>query len=320
MPPTTSTPTTATPHPPRRPAHGSELDDDLSQLDDGSGWFTICGFGSLLSERSARSTLPDLRNFRKARLLNGGGGGGGGCGCGGGDGEGGGGGNRPPPTFTYRRVFAHTADVFFERGIARPETREVASLSIEKVWAEEEEEEEGGGSCGACHPPPPPAVPLVVTAFEVPYTPENVRAFVAREHEFNFVAVHLDDGSVAAACERWTDDAYVARRFGGDRSAFWARWRDVIQRDGYGNGSVWHDPSVLPCRLYFRHCVLAARKLGEEDAFLDSTWLADRKTTARAWLQRMESESEEEGGGGFLESGGGGGGGYDRALLERYGG
>jgi hypothetical protein len=258
----------------RPPAHGSELDDALSQLDDGSGWFTICGFGSLLSERSARTTLPELRNFRKARIIDGGGG------------------------FTYRRVFTHTADIFFDRGIANAATREVASLSIERVALSGNDD------------------PMVVTAFDAPYTPESVAAFVAREHEFRFVAVHLDDGSVAVACERFSDEEYVARRFGGDRAAFFRRW-GVLSRDGYGNGSVWHDESVLPCRLYFRHCVLAARNLGEEENFLRTTVLADRRTTAGEWLDRLERES----GGAFLESGGGGGGGaVDAALLARYGG
>ena len=50
-------------------------------------------------ERSARSTFPDLINFRVARL-NG-----------------------------FRRVFAHVTPIFFERGIAKPETK-VSSSSI----------------------------------------------------------------------------------------------------------------------------------------------------------------------------------------------
>jgi hypothetical protein len=37
--------------------------------------------------------MPDLRNFRKAKVLH------------------------------YRRFFGHVAPVFFERGIARPETK-----------------------------------------------------------------------------------------------------------------------------------------------------------------------------------------------------
>jgi hypothetical protein len=275
------------------PPHGAELDDALTQLDDGSGWFTVCGFGSLLSERSARATLPDLRNFRKTRIKPGG--------------------------FAYRRVFAHTADVFFERGIADPATREVASLSLERVVPTDRGGDDGGGGCDD-------GGGIVVTAFEAPYTPASVAAFVAREHEFKLVAVHLDDGgggggggSVAVACERWSDGEYIRRRFGGDRAAFERRW-GVVWRDGHGNGTVWHDESVLPCRLYFRHCVLAARRLGEEEGFLRTTFLADRKTTAGEWLERLE----EACGGEFLATGRSRNSGDERAmdaaLLARYGG
>jgi hypothetical protein len=83
------------------------------------------------AERSARSTFPDLVNFRPARLRG------------------------------WRRVFAHTADVFYARGIARPETGEVSSLSCEPTG--------GGGE-------------LVVALFEVPFSPEAVKAFIEREH------------------------------------------------------------------------------------------------------------------------------------------
>lgn len=273
-----STPTP--PPPPHDDDANEELGDTLSQLDDGSGWFTICGFGSLLSERSARSTLPGLRNFRKARIADG------------------------RRRRRWRRVFAHTADVFFERGIANPATREVASLSIERA----DDNDEGDDD----------VEPMVVTAFEAPHDPATIAAFVAREHEFRLVSVPLDDGSVAVACARFSDDEYVRKRFNGDRTAFERRW-GVIWRDGYGNKTVWHDESVLPCRLYFRHCVLAARALGEEENFLRTTLLADRRTTAGEWLNRLEEES----GGEFLKSGGFGGGGgkvVDAALLARYGG
>jgi hypothetical protein len=136
------------------PRTGDELDDAFTGLAGPGGVFTVAGFGSLLSgeparadrrpprglacasaaaqplrpgrgarrsqpplpaspsisgppatppatERSARSTFPDLRGFRPARLAG------------------------------WRRVFAHTADVFFARGIARPATGEISSLSCE---------------------------------------------------------------------------------------------------------------------------------------------------------------------------------------------
>ena len=43
---------------------------------------------------------------------------------------------------------------------------------------------------------------------------------------------------------------------------------------------------VLPCRVYLRHCVLAAQKLGKvaHDSFFDHTYLADRTTTVRQHL------------------------------------
>jgi len=117
--------------------HGTELDDSFHGLICDQGMFTIAGFGSLLSETSARSTFPDLTNFRLGRV-NG-----------------------------YRRLFAHACDIFFERGIARPQTMEISSLSVE-------EHSESS---------------IVVSLFEVDATNEAIAAFIEREHEFRFVAV-----------------------------------------------------------------------------------------------------------------------------------
>ena len=57
----------------------------------------------------------------------------------------------------YRRIFAHTASVFFQRKIARPETGEISSLSCEECPGQE----------------------IVVTLFEIPYTPESIKASIA---------------------------------------------------------------------------------------------------------------------------------------------
>ncbi|XP_073054524.1 uncharacterized protein [Primulina eburnea] len=81
-----------------------ESDFDLIVSSD--GLVSICGFGSLLSERSARSTFPSLINFRMAKLSG------------------------------FRRVFAHVAPIFFEHGIALSETKEISSLSVEPCEAE----------------------------------------------------------------------------------------------------------------------------------------------------------------------------------------
>lgn len=211
---------------------GQELDDDFTGLAGPDGLMTVAGFGSLLSERSARTTFPNLQNFRPGRLLG------------------------------WRRVFAHTADVFFNRGIARPETGEISSLSCE----------------------PCPGGDLVVALFEVPFNPEAVSAFIAREHEFRFVAVRplTLDGSqrdrMAVLCAANTDERYKSRRCPPPEwERRWAR---------HGVDRVWRD-DVLPCRVYLRHCVLAAKSFCPEayDSFLDATTLADRKTTVREYLR-----------------------------------
>ena len=67
----------------------------------GDDHITILGFGSLLSEKSSRTTFPTLKNFRLGRVLD------------------------------HRRTFAHPASIFFQRNIANLETLEISSLSVE---------------------------------------------------------------------------------------------------------------------------------------------------------------------------------------------
>ena len=62
---------------------------------------TIIGFGSLLSPTSAKTTFPELRNFKLAKVKG------------------------------FRRIFTHPASIFFERGIANMETLEISSLCAE---------------------------------------------------------------------------------------------------------------------------------------------------------------------------------------------
>jgi hypothetical protein len=224
---------------------------DLSVLADARGRVTIAGFGSLLSRRSATFTFPDLKNFRVGRLAG------------------------------WRRVFAHTTAVFHTRGVARPASREVASLSVE--------------------PAPAGSPPLVVSLFEVGATPAEAAALVDREHEFRLVAVPAldeagaDTGRLAVVCAAWTDAEYRRVRC---PPGEWARRYCGVYPDGtpFAIESVWDDPAVLPCRAYLRHCVLAARGMGPdaEACLLDRTWLADRRTRLREWLAAHPAIMDEE--------------------------
>ncbi|KAL9390607.1 hypothetical protein Peur_019212 [Populus x canadensis] len=222
-----------------------ELRDDsdfrsfLSSSD--SDLISVCGFGSLLSERSARSTFPDLLNFRVARL-NG-----------------------------FRRVFAHVAPIFFERGIAKPETKEISSLSVEPCEGES----------------------LVVTVFEIEKS--EIPAFMERELEFRFLAVVPEtlDGKPfdfpAVLCARYSDEEFFQVRCKGSKEIYFQHY------GRYNIDKIWRD-DILPCRAYLRHCVLAAKNLSDAayNNFLEHTFLGDRKTTIREYLATTGAGIMEE--------------------------
>ncbi|KAG7542701.1 hypothetical protein ISN45_Aa07g026580 [Arabidopsis thaliana x Arabidopsis arenosa] len=220
-----------------------ELEDesDFEKLLSSDNRISITGFGSLLSERSARSTFPDLENFRIAKLQG------------------------------FRRVFAHSAPIFFERGIANPETKEISSLSVEPCEGES----------------------LVVTVFEIKSS--EIPAFIGRELEFRFLAVVPEtlEGkpytNSAVLCGRYSDEEFLQIRCKGNKDIYFQHYgRFNIEK-------IWRD-DILPCRLYLRHCVLAAKNLGDEayNNFLDHTFLGDRKTTIREYLSSRGSGIMEE--------------------------
>lgn len=146
---------------------------------------------------------------------------------------------------------------------------------------------------------------LIVTIFEIQRS--EIPAFIEREHEFRFFAVipeTLNDllyTSPAVICARYSDEEYFKNRCQGSPEVFYQRYgRYDIQK-------IWQD-DLLPCRAYLRHCVLAAKNLGDlaYNNFLDHTFLGDRKTTIRKYLATtglgiMDEEPPE-------------------SLKERYGG
>ena len=211
-----------------------------------SDLITILGFGSLLSERSSRTTFPDLQNFRLGRVPN------------------------------YRRVFGHPASIFFQRGIANIATKEMSSLSVEF-------------SDG--HPG------FVCSIFEVPNNDMMADgvpspAFLEREEEFDIIqARYIDfqstdaskiEENVGILCAAYTDQGYLDR---------WGSDRFQENYGKYGIKSIWgwkRESGLKPCAVYLRHCYLAAKSMGAEcfDSFLDETYLVDRKTSVREYLEQ----------------------------------
>ncbi|XP_066365924.1 uncharacterized protein [Miscanthus floridulus] len=138
---------------------------------------------------------------------------------------------------------------------------------------------------------------IVVTVFEI--KEEEVPAFIEREHEFRFLAVVPEglDGvpftNRAVVCACYSDEEYFQGRCQGSKEIYYQRY------GRYNIDKIWRD-DILPCRLYLRHCVLAAKNLGEPaySNFLDHTYLGDRKTTIREYLATtgagiMEEETPE---------------------------
>ncbi|XP_068662566.1 uncharacterized protein [Aristolochia californica] len=243
LPPRANIPMTCAADLPTEFASYPELNDesDFETLLSPDGVISICGFGSLLSERSARSTFPDLRNFRVAKL------------------------------YGFRRVFGHVAPIFFDRGIANDETKEVSSLSVEACEGET----------------------LIITVFEIKKS--ELPSFIEREHEFRFLVVMPEevDGQIyarpAVLCARYSDEEYFQVRCRGDEALYFQHYgRHNIYK-------IWRD-DILPCRVYLRHCVLAAKNLGEAayNNFLDHTYLGDRKTSIRKYLASTGSSIMEE--------------------------
>ena len=81
-------------------------------------------------------------------------------------------------------------------------------------------------------------------------------------------------------CTRWTDAAYIQR---------WGKDRFDTNYGTYGLDTIWGygpESGLRPCRVYLRHCVLAAQALGPAcyRSFLDETFLVDRTTTIRDYL------------------------------------
>jgi hypothetical protein len=230
----------------------TQQDDDDHDHDD-STLVTILGFGSLLSERSSRMTFPDLQNFRMGRVPN------------------------------YRRIFRQPTSLFFRHGIANLATKEMSSLSAEYCKD---------------HPG------FICSVFEVPnkdMMEDGVpsAAFLEREEEYNIIEVEyvvdvIEQSSTTTTtttttnakkgvlCTASTDEVYL-QRWGADH--FQKRYGQ------YGVTTIWGweaDSGLRPCPVYLRHCYFAAKSLGDVcfDSFLDETFLVDRKTTIREYVQR----------------------------------
>lgn len=255
----------------------------------GEDFITIVGFGSLLSERSARVTVPDLRNFRLGKIRG------------------------------WRRVFGHPAGIFFTRGIACWTTREFASLACEEndnkdmqdmvvtlfeiskselpdFYSREEEFK---------------IVECEFMEYDEKQPSPNKRGLIcARSSDEKWIATlgtdafeKLCSSSGVRTVWHWDDPNFAMSSYM-DTEAADSYTKNESRTDIAANqkGNEWmlsnfrriegdmtkKEPSLYPCRAYLRHCLLAAKHWGPEiyDNFLESTWLSNRQTKLREYVER----------------------------------
>lgn len=239
---------------------------------------TMIGFGSLMSESSSRTTFPTLTGFRLARIPG------------------------------YRRLFDHPASVFFNHGIANMESLEIASLSAEYVGPTYP------GFIAAVFDVPNDQIITTASSSLSSQTNDGDKNnnekksnesfavvpsmnLLVREAVYDFVQVpfveldaeeskcNKDEQDSASKmgimCVRSNDKTYI-QRWGQDQfDQFYTR---------HGISSIWNwstDSGLRPCAVYLRHCYLATQSLGTQchNSFLDETFLIDRNTTVRQYLQ-----------------------------------
>ncbi|WP_296062398.1 gamma-glutamylcyclotransferase [uncultured Amphritea sp.] len=196
---------------------------------------SVVGYGSLLSERSARQTVPALQNFRLVRVPG------------------------------FRRIFNKVGIVFLSRHGADSKSLQLASCSTQPF--------EG------CE--------IICSQFEC--SAEDFIELYEREHRFRWIEVETmpsgrtltpDVPSVGRMCTGYDDLEYRLNKC--------VTPQEYELRVGrYYTGPIWRD-DILPFPRYLAFCLQAAASQGDAvlDNFLDSSFLADGRTSIRTYLQQ----------------------------------
>lgn len=170
----------------------------------------------------------------------------------------------------YRRIFNKVGVVFFSRHGADPASLEIASCSTQAM----------------------PGVDIICSAFEVPEA--DFPALYEREHRYRWVEVPaLDDAGgqcLGRICTSSSDADYRLNKC--------VTPAEYHRRVGqYYNGFLWRD-DILPYPRYLAFCLEAAATHGQDvlENFMDSSFLADGRTSIREYLNRLEPGLQWQGG------------------------
>lgn len=190
---------------------------------------SVVGFGSLLSERSARDTVPGLSDYRLVKVSG------------------------------YRRIFNKVGIVFIAGQGQSAESLEVSSCSTE----------------------PCEATTIICAQFECPL--DQFVELYEREHRYRWIEVSpvgLDGAPQPAArmCSRYSDLDYRLNKCVTEQE-----YHERVGR--HYRGVIWRD-DILPFPRYLKFCLVSAAGHGREvlDNFLDTSFLADGRTSVRQYL------------------------------------
>ena len=191
---------------------------------------SVVGYGSLLSEQSARQTVPELDNFRLVRVPG------------------------------YRRIFNKVGIVFLSRHGASPDSLHIASCSTQQD--------------DTCE--------IICSQFEC--SAEDFVDLYEREHRFRWIEVDtlgLDGMAYKGRmCTGYDDLEYRLNKC--------ITPQEYELRVGqYYPGTIWRN-DILPFPRYLAFCLQSAATQGQEvlDNFLDTSFLADGKTSIRKYLEQ----------------------------------
>lgn len=175
-----------------------------------------------------------------------------------------------------KRVFAHPHIYLVKEGLLDPsKSLHLASLSAEKSQTEESS--------------------FVVAAFDVTLDDVQRENFIQREPEYDIVSTEYYDLN--------DDNGEKSHPLGNGVICLRSKdenLRDIeylhsISQNLKEKGGIWHwseDSGLLPATIYLRHCLLAVEKAGGAayESFLEETYLADRKTTLKEYMNEYGEE------------------------------
>ncbi len=234
---------------------------------------TILGYGSLMSESSAKLTFPHLTNFRYVKVTS------------------------------MKRLFIHPHLFLLSEGLIDPnETLKLASLSVEQtddmndsfiavafdVTLDDNQRRDFVQREKAYN------------IISTPYFPIPINLVVDSKTTFTSGANDDNDDDNDDDIDDDNDDDVFPTPEGEGVICVASKDTELpnsvkIHDSLKDRGGIWHwpkDSGLLPASIYLRHCLLSLEKVGgiAYDSFLHDTYLADRKTSLMSYLEDHREE------------------------------